>query len=81
MIREDFSYSSDSDGYKIIYKGISIGGAGIEGHGETLTVRVANRQSELYAELAKLDINDILKGKGAERYMSAIRRVNNQLIK
>ena len=43
MTKDDFSYTSDGFGYKILYKGKIIGGAGIEESSEEIPVRAAAR--------------------------------------
>ncbi len=62
MKRKDFSYTYNSRGYMIAYKGHNIGGVGIIGAGPR--GRGATAQAKEYAKHAEDEIKSLLQGAG-----------------
>jgi len=73
--REDFSYTANSGGYMLMYKGQSIGGAGILPGANTPKGINATRQTQDYVNSAKIDIQNIVFGHPG-RYGASIDRIN-----
>jgi len=75
--REDFSYEANSRGYMLMYKGQSIGGAGIfTGTAETTGID-EYKQMQDFVESAETDIQDIVFGNPG-RYARSIGEINNR---
>ena len=64
MKREDFSYSCNSRGYTIVYKGVNIGGAGILAESRCPTGKAVQKQISDYKNQAEITINNFLSGRG-----------------
>lgn len=75
MTRKDFRYEAKSNGYLLFYHSQPIGGVGIEG-------RYAGRdwlkQVKEYAAQAEDEIADLIAGRGRERYLASIARIDAQ---
>ena len=75
--REDFSYTANSRGYMLEYKGQSIGGVGIMPGASIHTGKKELRQIRDYAESAEVDIQRIMFGNPGH-YGTIIDEINDR---
>ena len=73
---KDLSYYANAEGYQILYKDKRIGGASIKGKFKGRGKAVANQRKE-YANNAKQEIENILNGRGQERFYQMIRLIDS----
>lgn len=76
--REDFSYTANSRGYMLEYKGQSIGGAGISSGASAPTGKKGLRQIRDYAKHAEIDIQNIMSGNPGH-YGTLIDEINGEM--
>ncbi len=77
MKREDFTADVDRYGYMIKYKGQNIGGAGVTQRNQ-MRGSVAESNRKYYRESSNTDIDALLSGRGAKRYLEAIEKIDNE---
>jgi len=75
--REDFSYEANSRGYMLMYKGQSIGGAGILSGIFGPNGKQGDKQTQDYIEYAETDIQDIMFGNPGH-YGTLIEEINSR---
>ena len=76
--REDFSYNANSKGYMLMYKGQSIGGAGLfTGTIETTDID-EDKQTQGFVNSAEIDIQNIVFGNPG-RYARSIDEINKEM--
>jgi len=75
--REDFNYEANSRGYILMYKGQSIGGAGIFTGGAKTTDINEDKQTQDFINSAETDIQNIMFGNPGH-YGILINEINNR---
>lgn len=75
--REDFSYTANSRGYMLEYKGQSIGGAGLFTGTIATTDMDEDKQAQDFVNSAEIDIQNIVFGNPG-RYAKSIDEINNR---
>jgi len=74
---EDFSYEANSRGYMLMYKGQSIGGAGISSGIFGLNSKKEVRHTQDFVNFAETDIQDIMFGNPGH-YGTLIDEINSK---
>jgi|25BtaG_2_1085352.scaffolds.fasta_scaffold05842_2 hypothetical protein len=77
---KDFTFSADSRGYMIKYKGFNIGGASIRSD-KKMHWRHAQQNVKDNATSARSAISQIITGNGGKMFNGAIRVIQQRLIK
>lgn len=75
--REDFSYNASSKGYILMYKGQSLGGAGVFAGTIAVTDIDEDKQTQEFVRTAEIDIQNIVFGNPG-RYARSIDEINNR---
>lgn len=75
--REDFSYTANSRGYMLEYRGQSIGGIGVMPGASVYTGKKKLKQIRDYAESAEVEIQRIILGNPGH-YGTLIDEINNR---
>lgn len=77
--RADLSYTATSDGYTIHYKGLPVGGAGVElPRKKRLHWRHARANLAMFTEQAKSQIDAIVDGRGEPRFLKVIASLDSE---
>ena len=75
--REDFSYTANSRGYMLKYKGVSLGGAGILSGAIATTDISEEKQIQKFVNSAEIDIQNIVFGNPGH-YGKVIDEINSR---
>ena len=73
--RDDFSYTYNSRGYMVQYKGKNIGGAGISKNAKSPVGQAATIQKMIYKVCAEAAINAVIKGCGSKHMLDSIHEI------
>lgn len=70
--RKDFSYTCNTRGYMLYYKGHPLGGAGTLPSDKPMHWRHKRANLHMYKESAEYDIARLIQGNGQSRYLDII---------
>ncbi len=73
MNPKDLNYEYNTKGYMLYYKDHPIGGAGIDKHAKGCRANL-----KLFRDLAELEKNKLLSGRGEKRYLDEIRKIDSE---
>lgn len=76
--KEDFSYTANSRGYMLMYKGLSIGGTGLFTGGIATTGTLEDKQTQKFVKSAEIDIQNIMFGNPGH-YGTLIDEINKEM--
>jgi hypothetical protein len=81
LFNKDFTYSYNTDGYMIQYKGHDIGGASVMlPRSKPLHWQHAKKNRIQFKENAEREIKHLINGYGQSRFITAIQRIDNKVM-